>query len=274
MTDLRAPGPLRRHHVRTLGRPDGPVLVLLHGFGCDQRIWDPVLPALTAGHRVVLLDLMGSGQSDVGAYCPRRYADLAGHAADVAEVCDELGLRDVVLVGHSVSAMIALHVERQRPGLVRRLVLVAASPCYLDDEATGYVGGFRRTDVEGLLASMDHNLGSDRAAPAVDPSGTGPADPAAEFSARLAALDPEVGRQLARVTFLTDSRALLADVQAPSLLLQASDDPFTPFDVGTYLHQHLPRNTLVRLSAVGHLPHVVEPEATGAAILEHLASAR
>src|SRR5712671_3764890 len=77
------------------------------------------------------------------------------YAHDVLDVCRALDLTGVVFVGHSVSAMIGILAAIGDPARFAKLVLVGPSPRYVDDE--GYVGGFTRSDVEGLLDSLDDN---------------------------------------------------------------------------------------------------------------------
>src|ERR671910_2440788 len=95
---------LARNNVTVSGRPDGRPMLFAHGFGCDKNMWRLVVPAFESDHRVILFDHVGAGGSDLGAYDPARYASLDGYADDVLEICRELELTDVVLVGHSVSA--------------------------------------------------------------------------------------------------------------------------------------------------------------------------
>ena len=220
---------LLRNNVTVTGRPDGPVMILAHGFGCDQQVWRRVLPVLAEEHRVVLFDLVGSGQSDVSAWDPVHYGDLDSYAADLLEICDELDLHDAVLVGHSVSAMIAIVAAVARPELFRRLVLVAPSPCYIDDPVTGYVGGFSFEDVEDLLASLDNNFFSWAASTAAMAM-KNPENPelAGELEVGFCHMDPDVARHFARVVFLSDCRDLLARITTPSLLLQCTDDVLAP----------------------------------------------
>lgn len=262
---------LTRNHVTVTGRADGPVVVLAHGFGCDQQVWRRVLPGLAAEHRVVLYDLVGSGGSDSAAYDRQRYDSLDGHAADLLEICDELRLREVTLVGHSISAMIGVTAAVRRPELFGRLVLVAPSACYLDDPTTGYVGGFSREDIDDLLDSLDSNYfawASSVAAMAM----ANPDTPAlaAELEVSFCHLDPDIAGHFARVTFLSDCRALLSRVRTPSLLLECTDDVLAPPGVAAHLHENLRNSTLVTLRATGHLPHVSAPQETVAAILAHL----
>jgi sigma-B regulation protein RsbQ len=78
--------------------------------------------------------------------------------------------------------------------------------------------------------------------------------------------DPEVARQFARVTFLSDNRRDLAKVPVRTLVLQCSEDVIAPTTVGEYVHRNLPRSELVLLSATGHCPNLSAPEETVAAI--------
>ncbi len=75
------------------------MVVLAHGFGCDQNMWRLTVPALADRYRVVLFDYVGSGKSDLSAWSEERYSTLAGYAQDVVDVCEELDLRQVTFVG-------------------------------------------------------------------------------------------------------------------------------------------------------------------------------
>ena len=127
-----------RNNVTVTGRVDGPVVVLSHGFGCDQNMWRLVVPALAERFRVVLFDHVGAGGSDLSAWSPERYATLDGYADDVLECCATWMLGPVMFVGHSVSAMIGVLAAAREPELFAQLVLLAPSPRYIDD---GYLPG-------------------------------------------------------------------------------------------------------------------------------------
>ncbi|WP_449487732.1 alpha/beta fold hydrolase [Streptomyces purpurascens] len=105
----------RRNNVNVIGRDDSPVLVLAHGFGCDQNMWRLVVPVLAERYRVVLFDYVGSGGSDLSAWSEERYSSLQGYASDVVDVCEELDLRQAVFVGHSVSAMVGVLAAQAAP---------------------------------------------------------------------------------------------------------------------------------------------------------------
>jgi len=54
-----------RNNVVLTGRRDGPVVMLAHGFGCDQNMWRLIVPGLARDFRVVLFDHVGAGHSDL-----------------------------------------------------------------------------------------------------------------------------------------------------------------------------------------------------------------
>jgi sigma-B regulation protein RsbQ len=258
-----------RNRVRTTGPPGGRPVLFAHGFGCDQTMWRAVAPDFAADHRVVLFDHVGSGGSDLSAYDPVKYGSLRGYASDVVEICRELGLGDVVLVGHSVSAMIGVLAAAQAPELFGALVMVGPNPRYVDDG--DYVGGFSRADIVALLEALDSNhLGwSARMAPVIMGNPDRP-ELSEELTNSFCRTDPAVARQFARVAFLSDSRADLASVSVPTLVLQCRDDVIAPDAVGRYVHEHVPGSTLVRLRATGHCPHLSAPAETAAAIRSFL----
>jgi sigma-B regulation protein RsbQ len=259
----------RRHNVTVHGRPDGPAMLFAHGFGCDQNMWRHVWPAFAEDHRVVLFDHVGMGNADPSAYDRARHASLDGYAEDVLEICEELDLRDAVLVGHSVSAMIGVLAVAREPERFDRLVLVSPSPCFIDDG--DYVGGFTRGDIEELLDSMDSNyLGwSSTIAPVIMGHPERP-ELGEELVDSFCRADPEIARRFARVTFLSDNREDLARVPVRSLVLQCSDDAIAPVSVGEYVAARLPRGELTLLSAIGHCPNLSAPTETIEAIRQFL----
>ena len=261
---------LARNNVNVHGREDGRPIIFAHGFGCDQAMWRYVWPAFADDHRIILFDYVGAGGSDAGSYDSRRYGTLDGYAADVLDVCRVLELEDVVFVGHSVSSMIGALAASSEPGRFGRLIMVGPSPRYIDDG--DYVGGFSQADIEDLLESMDSNyLGwSSAMAPVIMANGDQP-ELAAELESSFCRADPDIAREFARVTFLSDNRGDLAGVPTPSLVLQCSEDVIAPDAVGAYVDEQLPESTLVRLAATGHCPHLSAPEETVAAIRAFLA---
>ena len=256
-------GVLERHNVHLSG--SGRAMVFVHGFGCDQNMWRLVAPHFAKSHQVVLLDLVGSGNSDLSAYDKQKYASLRGHASDMCEVLEGLGISNAVFVGHSVSAMIGLLAGPQCPDRIGAQVMVGPSPSYINDG--DYFGGFDRSDIEQLLETLEANyLGwSSNMAPVIMGAPQQP-ELAQELTNSFCRTDPEIARHFARVTFLSDHRADLPNCRAPTLILQCSEDIIAPLAVGEYMKRHIPNSTLKVIKNVGHCPHLSSPSASVDAI--------
>ena len=261
---------LQRNNVHVL-EGTGPTLVYGHGFGCSQNMWDRITPAFMGKARQVLFDYVGSGQSDIAQFDPQRYASLQGYAQDLIEVCDALSLKgDVIYIGHSVSCSIGVLAAIARPELFSKLVLLGPNPCFVND-AQGYVGGFERADLEGLLALMDQNyIGwANYLAPVIasqDESGA----VTRELSSSFCSTDPVAARVFAQTTFFSDNRADLAKVGQECLILQHRHDTLAPVAVGEYVHAHLRNSTLKVLDVSGHCAHMSHPQAVTELIREFI----
>jgi sigma-B regulation protein RsbQ len=254
-----------RNNVLVAGPASGPVILLAHGFGCDQNLWRLVAPELAREFRVVLFDYVGSGRSDLSAWDPARYASLAGYADDVLRVCRELDLSEVVFVGHSVSAMIGVLASVREPAWFSKLILLCPSPRFLDD--AGYRGGFSRADINELLESLDSNyLGWSAAMAPVIMGNPDRPELGEELTNSFCRTDPQIARSFARATFLSDNRADLPKVSIPTLVLQCDPDAIAPPEVGAFVQAQIPGSRLVTLPATGHCPQLSAPQATLAAI--------
>ena len=261
--------PLKRNNVRRTGRAGAPAIVFAHGFGCDHNMWRFVAPEFRDTHEVVLFDHVGHGGSRSRAYDAKKYSRLDGYAQDTVEIADELGLRGATLVGHSVSATIAmLAVLAARPGTFDRLVMVAPSPRFIDDG--DYIGGFTRQDIDDLLAGMsDYPSWSDAMAPFIMGNPDRP-ELAEELATTFCRTDEAIARDFAAVTFLSDHRAELSRVDVPTLVIQALHDPIAPVQVGEYVHAAIPGSVLRMLDAAGHCPNLSAPLDTAEAIADFL----
>lgn len=259
----------RRHALTRSGTPGSPPVLLLHGFGCDQTIWDAVRPGLDAAHEVLSYDHLGSGRSDLSAYDERRYAAVDGYVDDLLQLVRRLDLRDVALVGHSVGAAVALLATVAEPERFSHLVLVGASPCYVDEE--GYRGGYSADDLRGLLDLIDADFlaWSTHMTPTIMGNPDRP-ELGAVLQGQFARLTPRVARQFARVSFLGDYRTTAELVTVPTLVVQAREDVVVPEEVGRWLHGAIPGSELVLLDATGHCPHVSAPQETLHAVQEFL----
>lgn len=234
-------------------------MVFAHGFGCDQNMWRFVAPQFEKDFKVVLFDHVGAGGSDLSAYDPRKYSTLSGYADDIVEIGRELGLRDAVFVGHSVSAMIGVLASLKEPGMFGQLVLVGPSARYIDDR--DYVGGFSEKQIGELLEFLeDNHMGWSAAmAPSIMGNPDRP-ELGEELTNSFCRTDPEIAKAFARVTFTSDNRADLPKVSVPTLILQCKEDIIASIEVGEFVHRHIPGSKMVVLDATGHCPNLSAPK--------------
>ncbi len=120
--NIQTPGGMQlRVRLRGHGNPG---LLLIHGFGDGGFVWDTLLRHL-GPHTSAALDLRGHGDSQWDPL--QRYA-VGDHVRDASEVFETLELDDVVLIGHSLGAEVALELTTRFPRRVRGLALVDWSP--------------------------------------------------------------------------------------------------------------------------------------------------
>lgn len=260
---------LQRNNVRVMGR--GPrALVFVNGFGCDQSMWRYITPAFSEHFTLVLYDHVGASMSVTAAYKPAKYNSLEAYAQDLLDICKELRLTNVALVGHSVGAMIGVLAAIAEPSQFQRLVLLCPSPCYLNE--ADYHGGFDKADIEAMLALMEKDYvgWADTFVPFIMGN---PEQPSVvmELTHSFCQTNPAIAQQFARVTFLSDNRQDVARVPVPCLVVQCAEDLIAPQEVGAYLEAAIPRATLVTLDVAGHCPQLSAPAETLSAIESFLA---
>ncbi|MHA6260132.1 alpha/beta fold hydrolase [Sporosarcina sp. CAU 1771] len=252
---------LDRNNVHVTGSGKQ-TIVFAHGFGCDQTVWEKIIPSFETNYQVILFDYVGSGRSDKSAYCPERYSSLHGYAQDILEICDALHLKNIIFVGHSVSGMIGGLASIQRPDLITKLIMIGPSPHYLNEP--GYHGGFEVEEIQELLDMMETNYKewAKYLAP-VAMLNVEETELVDGFEALLNSNDPIISRQFAEVTFFSDHRADIPKIATPTLILQTKQDAIAPLEVAQFLEIHIPNSELRMMkTGKGHNPHISQPEET------------
>jgi len=130
-------------HTTTLGG-QGPAVAFCHGLFGQGKNWTQVAKALSADHRVLLLDMPNHGRSPwTETFDYLELADL---------VAAELGDEPVALVGHSMGGKIAMCLALRHPHLVERLAVVDVAPVAYESgrEFVGYIDTMRSLDLGSL----------------------------------------------------------------------------------------------------------------------------
>lgn len=264
--DLRSVGPWQLH-MRQSGPPGAPAVVLLHGFGSSLHTWDAWAKGLATTHRVVRIDLPGSGLSPPDPahdYRDERSLDM------LIALMDSLGLQRTSLAGHSMGGRIAWTFAAKFPERVDKLVLVAP-----DGFASfGFEYG-KPMDVPATLGLMRHvlpkpllrmNLKSAYARPEAlsDAVTTRHHDLILAPGARQAMLDR------LRQTVLQEPLPLLRQIKAPTLLVWGEADAMIPLSNAQDYLQALQGSRLVSWPQVGHLPQEEAAELSLKAVADFL----
>lgn len=249
----------KKNNVKLVGKLDGPTIIFAHGFGTDQNAWTKVSEAFLDNYRIILFDNVGGGASDPEAFSPNKYDSLKAYVDDLIDICIDYDVKDAIMIGHSVSGMIGLLTAIQRPEFFSKLILVGASPRYLND--VDYFGGFEQQDLDALFDTMANNyfawVSGFSAAAMANPENPHLAE---NFAASLNAIRPDIAQSVARVIFQSDYRSELPKLDKPTLLIQAKEDIAVPLDVAEYLNKQIAKSKLEVVNAYGHFPHMSAPD--------------
>jgi pimeloyl-ACP methyl ester carboxylesterase len=238
-----------------------PPLLLVHGIG-NHTHFAAQVDYFARSHRVVAPDLPGFGKSDA----PEREYGIAAFADIVARLCDELGLRGPVIVGHSMSGAVALEVAAARPDLPSAVVLLDPIPIVplpalreqRGELAEALAGPAYR---EAFRAFAEARMFR----PTDDP----------ELRARIVDEMCATPQHVLAPTFASLSRwsgeDIAGRVSVPVLLVTAGDG--LPADM-TRTRELLPRLEHARAVGVGHFAHVMAPDQINAMIAQFLVAAR
>ncbi len=244
----------------------GPWMVLVHGLGYGRLGWGPFADLLATRHRLVLIDNRGIGESDRPAG-PYRVEDLA---TDVLAVVDHLAIDRCDLVGASLGGMVALQLAGGEPDLVRRLVLIAATPgdpqgVPLPERTTALLSRDRHRTLPPARRLIEGALAPETVAGRP------------ELVDRLLALreaqpqEAEAWRAQAAASASFSLRVPLAQVEAPTLAVAGLADTVIDPMNAMRLAFAMPRARALYLSPAGHLCFWEHPELVASATSEHCA---
>jgi pimeloyl-ACP methyl ester carboxylesterase len=269
---------------------DGPnaTIVLANGWSCSDAYWGPIVPLLeAAGHPILLADTRGHGRSGLPRDPGRGAANLrvadvsmARIAADLLAVADDAGVDRFVVVGHSMGVQTGLEVCRAAPERVLGLVLVAgtaenpAKTFYgtsIGDALFPITATVARWLPELLVpvqlafgpATVGHSLA--RLARAAGPRAT--IEDLRPYLAHLRTIDPAVVVLMAQAMREHSAVDLLPEIAAPTLVVAAGADVFTPARCSEALHHGIAGSELLRFPGAGHTLPIEEPEPLAAAIV-------
>lgn len=236
--------------------------MLLHGWGFTARVWDEIAGRLAPRFRAHALDLPGYG----AAPACEPY-DLETMAAAVARAAP----RRCHVVGWSLGAAVALEWARRAPRQVRRLVLIAATPCFTRRP------GWPCATAPAVLREFAQALKQDRSGQfarflAAQTKGDSRVKRVARLAQRAAAAAAPDAVLQAGLDVLAgaDLRPALGAVRQPALILNGARDRVVPPGAGRRLAAALPQARFRLLRACSHAPFLSQPGKVTAALREFL----
>ena len=262
-----------RNNVTISGSQDaGQTIVFVLGLGTEQSVWQHVSALLNGSFRKIAFDHVGATAANRAVFFANqaRYLGLSGYVDDLVDVCDSVALeKPVIFIGHSLGAMVCLLASLRRPQLFAKLVLIGASPCYLNID--DYRGGLSHSDIDAIYQAI-HSDYPGWAATFGPSAMDNPDRPqlAGQFTAALAGIPKDMMLTVLCSVLQQDFRKEVECVTTPTLIIQSQRDLLAPHGVATYLHHRIAGSRQVTIEAFGHLPHVSAPDQVAQAILEFL----
>ncbi|HEX2350978.1 MAG TPA: 3-oxoadipate enol-lactonase [Ktedonobacterales bacterium] len=254
--------PAGRCFYRFDGLEDAPVLMLSSSLGTDHRMWEPQTPALMRRYRVLRYDTRGHGGTDAPAG-PYAMAELG---CDARDLLDALGVARASFCGLSMGGMVGMWLAANAPDRVDRLMLcntaaLLGPPQRWDARIAAIRAGGMAAIASGVVAGW--------------------------FTADYSAREPDVIAQMRETLTNTpaegyiacceavrdmDQRALLARIQAPTLVIAGAHDAATPPADGRALADAIAGARYVELVAA-HLSNIEAADAFTDAIIRFLTGA-
>jgi pimeloyl-ACP methyl ester carboxylesterase len=244
---------------------EGDVLLLVHGFPIDRRIWGAQLAGLSGLRRVVAPDLRGRGKS------PAEVTDwtIEELAEDLADTIRSLGVESVDLGGISMGGYIAFALLRAHPELVRSLILVSTRA---GQDAPEYKTGremtaerARKFGTRALAESMIDKL--------LTPNAT------REVRDRVLEMFDSVPGDASAADSIAmrdraDSTPMLASISIPTLVIQGKEEALLPAGSGQALADAIPGANLETVPGAGHFAPIENPEDFNAPVRTFLATTK
>ena len=230
------------------GEPGAPPIVFANSLGTTLKLWDPILPHLPTGLRIIRYDMRGHGQTTV----PQPPYSMGALIRDVEQLMDELGVKDALFVGLSIGGLVAQGLATKRRDLMRGMVLSNTAAKIGTPEI--WQGRFDLIGKGGMEAVAEATMErwfskAWHGTPQIKP-----------WREMLTATEPEgyigCGHAIVGTDFYTTTAALTL----PTLAIAGSEDGATPPDLIRETQQLIKGSQFHLIRRAGHLPCVEQPE--------------
>lgn len=254
--------PVNPLQYRLDGPRHAPVVLLVPPFGARMSVWEPQMPELTGGHRVLRVDHRGHGASH-SPEGPHRIEDLA---LDLLGVLDAEGITRVSAVGAGLSSSLLVWIAVNSPRTIDRMALLAPAArtphTHRWDRiaARARTAGMQAVTADVVLPWFTPDMYEER--PGV----------ATALADDVAGLDPEAFASVCEAVVDMDQRRLIPEVRVPTLVASAAHDPLLPPGHGRRLADGLADVRFEVVPGAAHLLGVERADRVNELLVEHLGS--
>jgi 3-oxoadipate enol-lactonase len=247
-------------------RGSGPPVVLLHPFPCHHGFWNPIAVALDSRYRLLLPDLRGHGDSEIG----EGSAFMSKHASDIARVLDAEGIGRAAFVGCSIGGYVLFEFWRRFRARVGALALCDTRPQADTSEARAHrlksAASVLGEGPEPFLEAMIPKL-MGRTTLAARPDRV---DGARTMMRKMSAED--ISLVLRGMAERPDSIGDLKTINVPALIVIGEEDVLSPVSDGDLMRQNIAGSQLKVIPKAGHYAPWEQPDAVGKVLRQFLDS--
>ncbi len=238
---------------RADGDANHPALVLGNSLGADHTSWDTVLPRLSAHFRVIRFDARGHGASILHAGTRGEDYSIAMLARDTLAVADAAGARRFHYLGLSIGGMIGMWLAQHAADRLDRLVLSNTAAILAADVWTERIAAVRMSGMQALVDTTMQRW--------FTPTFHAISDGKLIANTRNIFLRTDADGYIGCAAAIRDMdlREGLANINAPTLVINGSFDPSTPPALGQEIAARIPGARCIELP-VAHIPQLEQPE--------------
>lgn len=216
------------------------ILVFLHGWGVDSKLWFKVTPGLIKkNYSMYFIDLPGFGQSQI----PNTVYDVNDYKNVVYEFVRKLGLKKVNLIGHSFGGRISIKMASENPKLLEKVILV---------DTAGIVTVSKIKKITALIAKIF--------SPIFRPNFMQPLRKKLYVLFGSEYLENEKLSKIFSKVVSENLTRLLTLIKKPTLIIWGKNDQVTPLYYGELMNKFIAKSKLVIFEKAGHFSFLDQPE--------------